>query len=72
MERNEALHLPLNRQSRRFKCEGIDLSVSTLADQVGAGVFAADAAVPADRSPRAWPPNGCTATTVCCRSTQKG
>jgi transposase len=34
-------HLPLNRQSQRFKCEGIDLSVSTLADQVGAGVFAA-------------------------------
>lgn len=34
-------HLPLNRQSERFKCEGIDLSVSTLADQVGAGVFAA-------------------------------
>jgi transposase len=34
-------HLPLNRQSQRFKCEGIDLSVSTLADQVGAGVFVA-------------------------------
>jgi transposase len=34
-------HLPLNRQSQRFKCEGIELSVSTLADQVGAGVFAA-------------------------------
>ena len=34
-------HLPLNRQSQRFKAEGIDLSVSTLADQVGAGVFAA-------------------------------
>jgi transposase len=34
-------HLSLNRQSQRFKCEGIDLSVSTLADQVGAGVFAA-------------------------------
>ena len=33
-------HLPLNRQSQRFKSEGIDLSVSTLADQVGAGVFA--------------------------------
>lgn len=33
-------HLPLNRQSQRFKCEGIDLSVSTLADQVGAGAFA--------------------------------
>lgn len=30
-------HQPLNRQSQRFKCEGIDLSVSTLADQVGAG-----------------------------------
>jgi transposase len=33
-------HIPLNRQSQRFKCEGIDLSVSTLADQVGAGAFA--------------------------------
>jgi hypothetical protein len=31
----------LNRQSQRFKCEGIDLGVSTLADRVGAGVFAA-------------------------------
>jgi transposase len=30
------MHVPLNRQSNRFKCEGIDLSVSTLADQVGA------------------------------------
>lgn len=36
-----AQHIPLNRQSARFKCEGIDLGVSTLADQVGAGVFAA-------------------------------
>jgi len=36
-----AQHLPLNRQSQRFKAEGIDLSVSTLADQVGAGVSAA-------------------------------
>ncbi len=33
-------HQPLNRQSQRFRCEGIDLSVSTLADQVGAGAFA--------------------------------
>jgi transposase len=33
-------HQPLNRQSQRFKCEGIDLAVSTLADQVGAGAFA--------------------------------
>ena len=33
------MHVPLNRQSQRFKCEGIDLSVSTLADQVGAASF---------------------------------
>ena len=30
-----AQHQPLNRQSRRFKAEGIDLSTQTLADQVG-------------------------------------
>lgn len=30
----------LNRQSARFKAEGIDLPVSTLADQVGHGTFA--------------------------------
>jgi transposase len=29
-------HQPLNRQSERYACEGIDLSLSTLADQVGA------------------------------------
>jgi transposase len=34
------MHQPLNRQSQRFRCEGIDLCVSTLADQVGAAVFA--------------------------------
>ena len=34
------MHTPLNRQSARFKCEGIDLPVSTLADQVGHGTFA--------------------------------
>jgi transposase len=28
-------HQPLNRQSERYAREGIDLSVSTLADQVG-------------------------------------
>jgi transposase len=33
-------HVPLNRQSQRFKCEDIDLSVSTLADQVGVAAFA--------------------------------
>jgi transposase len=34
------MHIPLNRQSVRFKSEGIDLPVSTLADQVGHGTFA--------------------------------
>lgn len=34
------MHIPLNRQSVRFKAERIDLSLSTLADQVGHGTFA--------------------------------
>jgi transposase len=34
------MHTPLNRQSVRFKSEGIDLPLSTLADQVGHGTFA--------------------------------
>ena len=34
------MHIPLNRQGTRFKCEGIDLPLSTLADQVGHGTFA--------------------------------
>ena len=34
------MHIPLNRQSARFKCEGIDLPLSTLADQVCHGTFA--------------------------------
>jgi transposase len=29
-------HQPLNRQSERYACEGVELSLSTLADQVGA------------------------------------
>jgi transposase len=33
-------HQPLNRQSERYAREGVDLSVSTLADQVGACTFA--------------------------------
>lgn len=34
------MHSPLNRQSTRSKCEGIELSTSTLADQVGYGTAA--------------------------------
>ena len=33
-------HQPLNRQADRFAREGVPLSISTLADQVGAGAFA--------------------------------
>jgi transposase len=34
------MHSPLNCQSTRFKCEGLELSASTLADQVGYGTAA--------------------------------
>jgi transposase len=34
------MHIPLNRQSVRFKAERIDLPLSTLADQVGHGTYA--------------------------------
>jgi len=34
------MHSRLNRQSTRFKCEGLELSTSTLADQVGYGTAA--------------------------------
>ena len=44
-------HQPLNRQSERYAREGIDLSVSTLADQVGACTAVAAAAACADRGP---------------------
>ena len=46
-------HQPLNRQSERYRREGIDLSVSTLADQVGACTSGPAAAACADRGPRA-------------------
>jgi transposase len=39
-------HQPLNRQSERYAREGIDLSVSTLADQVGAATAALAPLVP--------------------------
>ena len=35
-----AQHQPLNRQSERYRREGVDLCVSTLSDQVGAGALA--------------------------------
>jgi len=33
-------HQPLHRQAERFACEGVPLSVSTLADQIGAACHA--------------------------------
>ena len=38
--RSTGQHQPLNRQAERFAREGVPLSVSTLADQVGAAAFA--------------------------------
>jgi transposase len=61
---NFGQHQPLNRQSERYAREGIDLSVSTLVDQVSACTTAAVAC--ADRGSRA--PSGCMATTPRCRS----
>lgn len=60
-------HIPLNHQSQCFKCEGIDLGVSALADRIGAGVFAA---MPLYRVMRlmSWRRNGCMAMTRQCRS----
>src|SRR6478609_8422384 len=46
------MHIPLNRQSVRFKAEMIDLPLSTLADQVGHGTFAFMATTPPSAS---WP-----------------
>src|SRR5258705_511935 len=40
LSENFGQHQPLNRQSERYGREGIDLSVSTLADQVGACTMA--------------------------------
>ena len=65
-------HQPLNRQSERYACEGVDRRLSTLADQVGACAAALRPLVRLDRGAMSWRPSGCMATTVCCGSTQKG
>ena len=56
-------HQPLNRQSERYAREGVDLSLSTLADQVGACASALRPAPRTDRSATCSPPSGCMATT---------
>ena len=45
-------HQPLNRQAERYAREGVPLSLSTLADQVGAGCAVAGAASAPHRAPR--------------------
>lgn len=47
-----ALHQPLNRQSERYAREGVDLSLSTLADQVGAAWRRHDRADPGEGKER--------------------
>ena len=59
-------HQPLNRQAERYAREGVPLSLSTLADQVGACCTALLCCT--DGYWRTfWPPSGCTETTRRCR-----
>ena len=59
-------HQPLNRQSKRYGREGVDLSLSTLADQVGGCAALLRAAL--RPHPRAClPASACMATTRRCR-----
>ena len=60
-------HQPLNRQAERYAREGVPLSLSTLADQVGA-CCAVLAPLFRRIEPMCSPPSGCTATTRPCRS----
>ena len=64
-------HQPLNRQAERYAREGVPLSLSTLADQVGAGCAVLEPLLAASRRTSS-PPSGYMATTVCCRSVQEG
>ena len=61
-------HQPLNRQSERYAREGIELSLSTLADQVGACATVLQPLHALIERACAGPPSGCTATTPPCRS----
>ena len=59
-------HQPLNRQSERYRREGIELSVSTLADQVGACTTVLQP-LHALIERHVLSPSGCTATIRPCR-----
>jgi transposase len=51
-------HQPLNRQAERYGREGMPLSLSTLADQVGAGCTALEPQLPLLRHEELPPPSG--------------
>ena len=55
-------HQPLNRQSERSAREGVQLSLSTLADQVGACAQRSGRCMSCSRR-TCWVPNGCTVMT---------
>ena len=59
-------HQPLNRQAERYAREGVPLSLSTLADQVGAGCAVLEPLLRRIEATSS-PPSGCTATTLPCR-----
>ena len=59
-------HQPLNRQAERYAREGVPLSLSTLADQVGACCAVLAPLLGGSRRTSS-PPSGCTATTRPCR-----
>ena len=58
-------HQPLNRQSERYAREGVELSISTLTDQVGACAVALRCTSSLRRM--CWQRNVCTVTTRRCR-----
>ena len=68
-------HQPLNRQAERYAKEGVDLSLSTLADQVGACAAALAPIHALIRShvlaPMFWRLSASTATTPRCRCRQR-
>jgi hypothetical protein len=64
-------HQPLNRQSERYAREGIDLSVSTLADLVGAWQPRRWNRFMPSSKRMFWELNACTAMTPLCRSWRK-
>jgi transposase len=61
-------HQPLNRQAERYAREGVPLSLSTLADQVGGCCAVLVVRFSAGLSNTSSRPSDCTATTRSCRS----